>query len=181
MRPNKEKVYTYLFACLQQFGGYTGREIDKLARTQGFNRRTMKRNVEKWSKTDPCFAELKYIGQRSIPVTLEEIALQNQRLKESITCTKQDLIREINDKRKKGTNSFSDDEIISPHLTAELLLDLCRGERKWAVLTEEERKKLTKNRLYSMHGGSQAMFKGGFHKETDQLPSKGKDDTYTLF
>jgi hypothetical protein len=61
----------------------------------------VKRNVEKWSKTGPRFAELKYIAQRSIPVTLEEIAILNQRLKESITCTKQDLIRDINDKRIK--------------------------------------------------------------------------------
>jgi hypothetical protein len=97
MRPNKEKVYNYLFACHQRFGGYTGIDIDKLARTQGFNRKTVKRNVEKWSKTDPHFAELKYIGQSSIPVTLEEMAIRNQRLKESITCTKQDLIREINE------------------------------------------------------------------------------------
>jgi transposase len=97
MRPNKEKVYNYLFACQQRFGGYTGIDIDKVARTRGFNRKTVKRNVEKWSKTDPRFAELKYIGQRSIPVTLEEIAILNQRLKESITCTKQDLIREINE------------------------------------------------------------------------------------
>jgi len=48
---------------------------------------------------------------------------------------------------EKHTNSFSDDEIILQDLTAELLLDLCRGERKWAFLTEEERKKMTKNRL----------------------------------
>lgn len=48
---------------------------------------------------------------------------------------------------KKLTNNFSDDEIIPHHATARVLLDLCRGERKWAFLTEEERKKLTKNRL----------------------------------
>jgi len=76
-----------------------------VAGTLGFHRRTVKRNVEKWSKTDPRFAELKYIGQRSIPVTLEEIAILNQRLKKSRTSTKQDLIREINDKRIKRGDS----------------------------------------------------------------------------
>ena len=59
----------------------------------------MKRYVEKWSENDPLFSKLKYIGQRSIPLTLEEITLLNQRLKENITCTKQVLVREINDNR----------------------------------------------------------------------------------
>ena len=53
------------------------------------------------SKTDHRFAELKYIGQRSILITLEEIAILNQRLKKSITCSKQDITRERNDKRIK--------------------------------------------------------------------------------
>jgi len=101
MRPNKEKIYNHLFTCQQRFGGYTGRDLDEIARKQGFNRRTVKRNVEKWSKTDHRFAELKYIGQRSIPLTLEEIAILNQRLKESITCSKQDITREINGNRIK--------------------------------------------------------------------------------
>src|SRR4030066_1559646 len=101
MRLNKGKIYTDLFEYQQRFGGYTGRDLDEIARALGFNRRTLKRNVEKWSKTDPLFAELKYIGQRSISVTLEDIAIINQRLKENITCAKQFIIRDINDKRIK--------------------------------------------------------------------------------
>ena len=85
MRPNKKKIYDYLFGCQKRFGGYTGRDIDEIARIFGFSRRTVKRNVDKWSKTDPTFAELKYIGQRTIPITLEDIAILNQRLKENIT------------------------------------------------------------------------------------------------
>jgi hypothetical protein len=57
--------------------------------------------VEKWTKTDSRFAELKYIGQHSISITLEDIARLNQYLKENITCTKHDLIKEINDARVK--------------------------------------------------------------------------------
>jgi bacillopeptidase F (M6 metalloprotease family) len=45
------------------------------------------------------------------------------------------------------TNNFSEAEITHHHTTAQVLLDLCRGERKWEFLTEEERKSLTKNRL----------------------------------
>jgi DNA-binding CsgD family transcriptional regulator len=53
MRSNKKKIYDYLFACQKRFGGYTGRDIDEIARIFGFSRRTVKRNVEKLSKTDP--------------------------------------------------------------------------------------------------------------------------------
>ena len=48
---------------------------------------------------------------------------------------------------KKLTNNFSEVEITQHHTTAQVLLDLCRDERKWEFLTEEERKNLTKNRL----------------------------------
>jgi hypothetical protein len=101
MRLNKGKIYTNLFEYQQRFGGYTGKDLDNIARALGFNRRTLKRNVEKWSKTDPVFAELKYIGKRSISVTLEDIAIANQRLKENITCAKQVIVRDINDTRIK--------------------------------------------------------------------------------
>jgi hypothetical protein len=105
MRPNKNKIYNHLFSCQQRFGGYTGRDLDETARKLGFDRRTIKRNVEKWSKTDPSFVELEYIGKHSIIITLEDIAIINQRLKEKITSKKQDIIREINDTRVKQGNA----------------------------------------------------------------------------
>ena len=37
MRPNKKKIY--LFGCQKRFGGYTGRDIDEIARIFGFCRR----------------------------------------------------------------------------------------------------------------------------------------------
>ncbi len=101
MRQYKEKIHTHLFECQRRYGGYTGKDLDEIARIFGFNRRTLKRNVEKWSKTDPLFAELRYIGKSSIPLTIEDITFINQRLRENITCTKQALIEEINDKRIK--------------------------------------------------------------------------------
>jgi hypothetical protein len=69
------------------------------------NRRTVKRNVENWSKTDPRFAELKYLGQHLITVTLEDIAILNQLLSENITIRRQEIIREINEKRIKRGDS----------------------------------------------------------------------------
>ncbi len=53
---------------------------------------------------------------------------------------------------EKLTNNFSENEIISHHATAQILLDLCRGKRKWAFLTEEERKKLTWNWIIQKEG-----------------------------
>ncbi|MCX9074767.1 MAG: hypothetical protein OIN88_08940, partial [Candidatus Methanoperedens sp.] len=99
MRQETKKIYNHLLEYQQRFGGYTGKDLDETARIFGLNKRTLKRNVEKWSKNDPLFSKLRYIGQRSIPITLDEITLLNQRLKENITCTKQVLVREINDNR----------------------------------------------------------------------------------
>ncbi len=103
MRLNKEEIYNYLLACQKQFGGYTGKDIEEISHHSGFDRRTVKRSVEEWSRTDTRFAELKYISQHSISVTLEDIAILNQHLKENITIRKQHIIREINENRiKKG-------------------------------------------------------------------------------
>lgn len=71
----------------------------------GLNRRTVKRYIENWSKKDPRFAELKYIGQHLITVTLEDIAILNQLLSDNITIRKQEIVREINDKRIKRGDS----------------------------------------------------------------------------
>jgi hypothetical protein len=48
---------------------------------------------------------------------------------------------------EKLTTDFSEDEILSHHTTAELLLDLCRGKRNWTNINEDEKKKLTGNRI----------------------------------
>jgi hypothetical protein len=99
MRQEKKKIYNHLLKYQQQLGGYSGKDLDETARIFGINKRTLKRNVEKWSKNDPLFSKLKYTGKRSIPITFDEITFLNQRLKENITCTKQVLVREINDNR----------------------------------------------------------------------------------
>lgn len=47
MRQNKNKIYNLLFTCQQRFGGNTEKDLDDTARKLGFDRRTIKRNVEK--------------------------------------------------------------------------------------------------------------------------------------
>ncbi len=81
---------------------------------------------------------------------------------------------------KRLTCNFSDDEIIPHHATAQVLLDLCRGERKWVFLTEGERKELTKNRLIQNLREHGLCYKGSSHKEAGQLHPKGKDNIRTL-
>lgn len=98
MRQYKKKIYDHLLEYQQRFGGYTGKDLDEIARIFCLNKRTLKRYVEKWSESDPLFSTLKYTGKRSVPLTIEEVTLLNQRLKENITCTKEVLVREINDK-----------------------------------------------------------------------------------
>jgi hypothetical protein len=105
MNLNKEIIYNYLSACNRRIGGYTGKDIDKISKILRLNRRTVKRNVENWSKTDPRFAELKYVGQHLVTVTLEDIAILNQLLSENITIRREELIREINEKRIKRGDS----------------------------------------------------------------------------
>ncbi len=58
MRQEKKKIYNHLLEYQQQFGGYTGKDLDETARIFGLNKRTLKRNVEKWSKNDPLFSKL---------------------------------------------------------------------------------------------------------------------------
>ncbi len=135
MRQVKEKIYDHLYACQQQCGGYTGKDIEEIARHLDLNRKTIKRDLEKWIATDPLFAELKYIGKRSIPITLEDIAILNQLLSENITIRKQELIREINEKRiKRGETSISQTPLY--HIINNLIQTLTNGapqEHHWLV------------------------------------------------
>jgi ActR/RegA family two-component response regulator len=48
MKQEKKKIYNHLLEYQQGFGGYTGKDLDETARIFGLNKRTLKRNVEKW-------------------------------------------------------------------------------------------------------------------------------------
>jgi hypothetical protein len=101
----------------------------------GFDRKTIKRDLEKWTTTDPLFAELKYIGKRSIPITFEDIAILNQILSENITIRKQEIIREINEKRiKKGDSPIPQSTLY--HIINNMVQTLTNGapqEHHWLV------------------------------------------------
>jgi hypothetical protein len=72
------------------------------------------------------------------------------------------------------TNNFSEAEVTHHHTAAQVLLDLCRGERKWKFLTEEERKKLTKNKLIQNLREPKQCLKAVFIKKLISYINKGK-------
>ncbi|MFZ2071033.1 MAG: hypothetical protein WAV32_05465 [Halobacteriota archaeon] len=74
----------------------------------------------------------------------------------------------------KLTDNFSEDEIVLHHATAQVLLDLCSGERKWAFLGEEERKKLTKNGLIQNMREQGQCLKAVLTKKLTSYIRKGK-------
>jgi hypothetical protein len=41
MRQEKKKIYNHLFKYQQQFCGYTGKDLDEIARIFGLNKRTL--------------------------------------------------------------------------------------------------------------------------------------------
>jgi hypothetical protein len=135
MKRVKEKIYDYLYACQEQCGGYTGKDLEEIARHLDCNRKTIKRDLEKWIATYPLFAKLKYIGKRSIPITLEDIATLNQLLSKNITIRKQELIREINEKRiQRGEPPISQTPLY--HVINNLIQTLTKGapqEHHWLV------------------------------------------------
>jgi hypothetical protein len=135
MNLKKEIIYNYLYECNKRVGGYTGKDIDKISKILRLNRRTVKRKIENWSEIDPRFSELKYSGQHLITVTLEDISILNQILFENITIRKQEIIREINEKRiKRGDAPIPQSTLY--HIINNLIQTLTKGapqEYHWLV------------------------------------------------
>ncbi len=69
------------------------------------------------------------------------------------------------------TNNFSEDKITPHYATAQLLLDLCSGRRKWAFLTEEEKKKLITNSIIQ---NTEQFLKAALTKKLISYIRKGK-------
>jgi len=108
MRISKTKVLDFLMRCQIERGGYTGNDIAKLAKNIPVSPRALRKRINHWTSTDPTFRQLTYRGQRTIPITLDDFVLINQRLKEKPLGRMSDVLQEINDNRQKqGKNSIS--------------------------------------------------------------------------
>ena len=56
-------------------GGYTGNDIAKLAKNIPVSPQTLRKRINYWSSTDQDFNQLTYLGQRTIPISLDDFIL----------------------------------------------------------------------------------------------------------
>jgi hypothetical protein len=145
MRISKTKVLDFLMRCQIERGGYTGNDIAKLAKNIPVSPRALRKRINYWTSTDPVFRQLTYLGQRTIPITLDDFVLINQRLKEKPLGRMSGILQE------KLTDNFSENEIIPHHAAAQVLLDLCRGERKRVFLTKKPISYIRKGKITLTH------------------------------
>ena len=101
MRISKKHVLDFLTGCQIEKGGYTGSDVVKLAKSIPVSPRALRKRINYWTSTDPAFKQLRYLGKQSIPLTMDDFVLINQRLKEKPLGRMSDILREINDNRQK--------------------------------------------------------------------------------
>jgi len=100
MRIGRERVLGFLKECHELRGGYTGNDISILAKELGVHDRTIRRSIERWSQTDHSFAQLRYLGQRTLPLTLEEIHLLKATKDVAPLAIADSLFQELNSQRE---------------------------------------------------------------------------------
>jgi len=55
--------------------GYTGNDIAKLAKNIPLSPQALRERINYWSSTDQDFNQLTYLGQRTIPISLDDFIL----------------------------------------------------------------------------------------------------------
>ncbi len=96
MRINYDEVFDFLKQKQDEKGGYTGRDITELAKKLLVTRVGLKKRIYLWVQTDQNFAELKYLGQHPMIITLEDFFVINQCLKSNPLILKKDIQEEVN-------------------------------------------------------------------------------------
>jgi len=99
---NKNTIYGHLKKFQEKAGGYTGNDIFKLAKEFNINRKTLNRNIEKWSETDTRFLDIKYLGKRYISLTLDEAFEIERNLMDNPLMVKKYLLESINANRVRN-------------------------------------------------------------------------------
>jgi len=56
-------------------GGYTGNDIAKSAKNIPVSPQALRKRINYWSSTDQDFNQLTYLGQRTIPISLDDFIL----------------------------------------------------------------------------------------------------------
>jgi len=96
MQINRELVFVFLKIKQDENGGYTGQDITELAKKLSVSEWGLKKRIDFWTQTDTNFAELKYLGERSIPMTLDDFFIINQSLRSNPLILKTDILEEVN-------------------------------------------------------------------------------------
>ncbi len=94
MRISKKHVLDFLTGCQIGKGGYTGSDVVKLAKSIPVSPRALRKRINQWTSTDPAFKQLRYLGKQSIPLTMDDFVLINQRLKDKPLGRMSDILRE---------------------------------------------------------------------------------------
>ena len=106
MRISRNRVYDELHSYQTEYGGYYGEDLKRIAKQLGVNNRTLRRYMEQWKLTDPRFQALNYLGQRSIPLTLDDYDWLEQRINHNPTEVRNRLFNEINEKHSLEGRPF---------------------------------------------------------------------------
>ena len=101
MRISPDKIYNKLCICQNEFGGYYGEDLNRIADDMGLNSRTLRRYLKKWKLKDHRFQSLNYMGQRCIPFTLDDYTWLEQHIQHNPTEVKNYLFEEINEKHQQ--------------------------------------------------------------------------------
>jgi len=96
MQINRELVLVFLKIKQDENGGYTGQDIAELAKKLSVSEWGLKKRIDYWTQTDQNFAKLKYLGKRSISMTLDDFFIINQSLKSNPLILKTDILEEVN-------------------------------------------------------------------------------------
>jgi hypothetical protein len=96
MQINRELVFVFLKIKQDENGGYTGQDIAELAKKLSVSEWGLKKRIDFWTQTDPNFVKLKYLGKRSISMTLDDFFIINHSLGSNPLILKTDILEEVN-------------------------------------------------------------------------------------
>ncbi len=96
MRLSSTTFFNELNACQAENGGYYGEDLKRIAEEHGIKVRTLRRNIKKWRSENSRFSALRDLGQRAIPLTLDDYEwIERKILTHPLTRTGE-LLNEIN-------------------------------------------------------------------------------------
>jgi len=108
MKIDREFVLSYLKGKQIEQGGYYGTDLSDLAKVMKATYRAMQMRITKWTKEDPDFSNLVYIGKSPPSITLDEFIEIKDRIQSNPLEVKKRILSDIRDKRElRGEDTLS--------------------------------------------------------------------------